>query len=443
MAVKKSFKIFGQELYVLEALVGNVVSWIVRLLAPSLLPKLLPAIEQEDTSSARAVEPASANASTSADATRCVIIGRPGGREQLREITLKPGVVTCGYNIPGHRCPFSNPIRSALDLPPDCVVLKNHAFSVNYADCIIRWGLYESSLEFVGYPICPGFDVAGVVEQVGSAVTEFAVGDRVFGCSLFGAYSSRVLVPALQLRKIPSNCTLEQAVALPAVSLTSLYALYLGGQYPSRPKFNNKAILIHSAAGGVGGMLVQMAKLQGLSPVVGVVGRTSKVEAAKALGCDVVIDKSQQDLWKTAEKASPEGYACIMDASGVATLQESYNHLALSGRLVVYGFHSNLPVGKDSLSPLEWLKMGQRMAKMPKFDPMKLVTHSKSIMGFNLSFFAEERDMLTDLFAQISEWVEKGQLQLPRTAEMKMSQIGEAHDLLQSGTTIGKIVLTT
>lgn len=159
------------------------------------------------------------------------------------------------------------------------------------------WGLYESALEFVGYPIVPGFDVAGVVERVGSEVTEFQVGDRVFGCTFFGAYSTRILIPAAQLRRIPPNLSTTQAASLPAVTLTALYALFLAGHFPTPSRFRHKGILIHSAAGGVGSMLVQLSRLLELSPIVGVVGRTSKVEAARALGCDVVIDKSQEDLW--------------------------------------------------------------------------------------------------------------------------------------------------
>lgn len=435
----------------LSALWANVVSWFVRTLAPSLLPRLLPHVEQEDEAAqdgkATATNTTTATTSSNTSRTRCVVIGRPGGGEQLRLITLKAGIVTRGYNL--GRGPFTEPLlRTDSSIPPDCVILNNKAFSVNYADCCIRWGLYESASKFVGYPICPGFDIAGIVERVGSEVHEFKVGDRVFGCTLFGAYSTRVLVPALHLRKIPSanneKMSFSQAASIPTVSLTSLYALFLAGHYPNKSEFHNKAILIHSAAGGVGGMLVQMARLLGLSPIVGVVGRTNKVEAAQALGCDVVIDKqSTPDLWAAAEAAAPNGYASIFDSSGVVTLKESYNHLAPTGRLIVFGFHTNLPVAKDSLSPLEWVKMAFRMQRMPKFDPMTMGSENKAVLAFNLSFFADEREMLSNLFSKILEWIKDGKLQCPRVVEMPMEQIREAHELIQTGTTVGKIVLTT
>jgi len=436
--------ILGQDPAILSALFANVVSWLVRTLAPSFLPRLLPPIAQEEKDPTSTTTKEEKNH----DPTRCVVIGRPGGGEQLRLITLKPGVATRGYNL-GHG-PFTEPLRTTNDLPddddnipPDCVVLRNRAFSVNYADCCIRWGLYESANKFVGYPICPGFDIAGTVERVGKDVKDYKIGDRVFGCSLFGAYSSRVLVPALHLRPVPLDYTFAQAAAVPTVSLTALYALFLAGHYPTKSQFNNKAVLIHSAAGGVGGMLVQMCKLLGLSPIVGVVGRTNKVEAAQALGCDVVIDKqSTPDIWAAAEEAAPDGFASIFDSSGVATLAQSYNHVAATGRLIVFGFHTNLPVAQDSLSPLEWIKMAFRMQRMPKFDPMQMGSENKAVLAFNLSFFSNEREMLSSLFEQILQWIKEGKLQCPRVLELPMEQIREAHDLIQTGTTVGKIVLT-
>lgn len=430
--------ILGLDPAILAALWANVLSWFVHKFAPSFLPYLTPSVAQEDTT-----ETESSTISPNDRRTRCIIIGRPGGVEQLRVISLKPGIATCGYNLADQDIPFTKPLLRDTDIPPDCVIVSNDAFSVNYADCCIRWGLYESANKFCGYPICPGFDIAGRVERLGSAVRGLKEGDRVFGCSLFGAYSTRVLVPELHLRKIPLDLTYTQAAAIPTVALTSLYALFLAGHYPTKSQFSNKAILIHSAAGGVGSMLVQMSKLLGLSPVVGVVGRTAKVDAAKALGCDVVIDKSQVDLWAAARAASPDGFAAIMDSNGVATIAQSYEHLTQTGRLIVFGFHTNLPLGNDSLSPLEWIKMGIRMGKMPKFDPMEMGSANKAVLAFNLSLFSNEREMLSNLFSQILVWIEEGKLQCPRVVEMPMGEIRAAHDLIQSGTTVGKIVLTT
>ena len=432
--------ILGQDPEVLLALWANVLSWFVSTFAPSLLPRLLPAACAEED----ATDTGSGSGATTGapdNRTRCISIGRPGGSEQLRLVKLRQSVVTVGYNLTDFCRPPYTPALTDDRIPEDSVVLDNEAFSVNYADVCIRWGLYESAKRFVGYPIVPGFDVAGRVAKVGSNVKTLKPGDRVFGCTLFGAYSSRVLVPALQLRPIPEGLSMPRAAALPAVSLTALHALSLAGHFPEKSKYSNKAILIHSAAGGVGSMLVQMSKILGLGPVVGVVGSSSKVDEAKILGCDVVIDKSTEDLWEAAERASPSGYSTIMDANGVSTLQQSYDHLAATGRLVVFGFHSNLPMGKAALDPMQWVKMASKASKMPTFDPMDMVTSNKSVLGFNLSFFADEAEIVSDLFDQICAWLKFDRLKVPRVTELELERIVEAHELIQSGKSVGKIVI--
>lgn len=393
--------------------------------------------------------------------------------EQLRPVRLKRGIVTCGYNISHFCLPPYTPdtiLRpGGGSIPTDCVLLKNDYFSVNYADCTIRWGLYESANRFVGWPIVPGFDVAGTIDSLPkndathepdpNDTAQLSRGDRVFGCTLFGAYSNYILVPKRQLRRIPHGISTPEAASLPAVSLTALYALDLAGHYSRTPqgtatdvscrsKLSNRAILIHSAAGGVGSMLVQMARILNLHPIVGVVGTSSKVDAARALGCDVVVDRScyrndDDGLWAEVQRASPQGYGAVMDANGVSTFQKSYDHLCPTGRLVVFGFHSNLPMGRDVLSPVEWVKMAWKGGGMPKFDPMDMVTANKSVLAFNLSFFAQETEVVEELFDQVCVWLREGLIRCPRVTTMDFEDIAKAHGLLQSGLSVGKIVIKT
>jgi alcohol dehydrogenase len=115
----------------------------------------------------------------------------------------------------------------------------------------------------------------------------------------------------------------------------------------------------------------------------------------------------------------------------------------MAGRLVVFGFHTNLPMGRDSLDPWQWLKMAGRMLKLPSIDPMDMVTSNKSVMGFNLSFFANEQAVLGALFDRILEWLSAGLLECPRIVEMPMDRVADAHALLQSGSSVGKVVLLT
>ena len=141
-----------------------------------------------------------------------------------------------------------------------------------------------------------------------------------------------------------------------------------------------------------------------------------------------------------AASAAPNGYAAIFDANGVATLRQSYDHLAQTGTLVIYGFHTNLP-SAASLSPLTWARMAVGMAKMPKFDPMDLVISSKTVAGFNLSFFAEEKALVSAYMDQIVAWVAAGKLRVSKVTAYALGDVPKAHTFIQSGASVGKLVL--
>src|SRR5215813_6708641 len=106
------------------------------------------------------------------------------------------------------------------------VAVGVQAAGVNYADCIVRMGLYESAKKYVGWPITPGFEFAGTVAAIGDGVTDLAVGREVFGVTRFGGYASSVVVPRHQVFFMPKGFSPEEAAALPAVAMTAYYALY-------------------------------------------------------------------------------------------------------------------------------------------------------------------------------------------------------------------------
>ena len=129
------------------------------------------------------------------------------------------------------------------------------------------------------------------MEWAGSEA-DFNIGDEVFGFTMFGAYSSKLLVPCRQVRRVPKIASLPAIAGVPAVAATALHAIALSGGWPNQLQTVNRAVLIHSAAGGVGSMLIQMCKILGYSPIVAVVGSSHKVDFCSKLGADIVIDKS-------------------------------------------------------------------------------------------------------------------------------------------------------
>lgn len=322
--------------------------------------------------------------------------------------------------------------RPQPPVPPGHVRVAAQACGVNYADCIIRMGLYSSALEFVGWPITPGFEVAGEVAQLGDGVEDLREGDPVVAVTRFGGYASEVVVPRHQVFRRPRGFSAEEAAALPSVALTAWYALL----ELCRPARGAK-LLVHSAAGGVGSVLVQLGRHLGCE-VAGVVGAPHKVEHVRSLGAHMVIDRSCEDLWARAEAFAPDGFDGIFDANGVATLRQSYRHVAPTGRLVVYGFATMLPRAGQRRS---WLKLAWHYLRTPRFDPLALTQQNRSVMGFNLSYLFEHTERLGRGMELISGWADEGVLRPAPISAFSLAEAGQAHRALESGRTVGKLVL--
>jgi NADPH:quinone reductase-like Zn-dependent oxidoreductase len=305
---------------------------------------------------------------------------------------------------------------------PNEHVVQVHAAGVNYADCIVRMGLYESAKKYVGWPITPGFEVAGTT----------ADGRRVVALTRFGGYASHVVVPKHQVWPLPRGFSMNQAAAFSVVNLTAWFALFELSKL--RP---GMSILVHSAAGGVGSALVTMGKLAGCR-VVGVVGAPHKVSHVRDLGADHVIDKSREDLWRAASLAAPRGYDVVLDANGVETLGQGFRHLAPTGRLIVYGFASMIPKGRGKPA---WPKLAADWLRTPRFDPLTMTNENKSVMAFNLSYLFEREELMAEAMRALLAWVDAGKLLPPAVKAFPLDDVALAHRELEEGKTVGKLVL--
>jgi synaptic vesicle membrane protein VAT-1 len=306
----------------------------------------------------------------------------------------------------------------------DEVIVDVKATGVNYADIIIRWGLYKSAKEFVGWPITPGFEFSGTIK---------GTQEKVMGVTLFNGYASQVKVHKSQLYPMPQQMSFEEAAAFPCVFMTAYHALLQNVVIRE-----GMVALIHSAAGGVGSSLVQLCRLKGIK-TIGVVGSTHKVEGLKSLGCDVVIDKSTQDLWREVKQHAPQGVDLAFDANGVETLKASYEHLAPCGKLIAYGAHSMFPKRGGRVN---WPKLALDYLRTPRFSPLDMTSDNKSVVGFNLSFLFNCKDLLQEAFSDLLKWYEEGLIRLPKVSTYQLEDVASAHRDLESGKTEGKLVLT-
>jgi NADPH:quinone reductase-like Zn-dependent oxidoreductase len=336
-------------------------------------------------------------------------IRRAGGHEQLRLVELPPPE------------PRAGEVHVAVE-----------AAGVNFADIAVRMGLYQSAKDYVGWPIIPGFEFSGTVRALGAGVEGFRVGQAVFGVTRFGGYASEVSVAASQLFERPSEWSAAEAAAFPTVHLTAWYALRELSKL--RP---GARILIHSAAGGVGGAATQVAVACG-ARVTGTVGAAQKVEVARQAGAEHVIDKSRETWHERARELVPEGFDVVLDAHGAESLRRGYALLAPAGRLIVYGFHGLLTRGKDRPN---YLRLALGYLRTPRFNPFEMTQHNRGVLAFNLSYLFDRGEILAEAMAELLGWVGAGRIRPPRVRAYPLADAAGAHAALESGDTFGKLVL--
>jgi len=219
----------------------------------------------------------------------------------------------------------------AVELPAPAageVRVRHHAVGLNFIDTYHRSGLYPLPL-----PSGLGMEGAGVVEAVGEGVTELQVGDRVaYTSGPLGAYAEARNIEARHLVRLPEAITFEQGAAMMLQGVTAHYLLH--STYPVQA---GETILVHAAAGGVGSILVQWAKLLGAT-VIGTVGNDDKAVQAKALGCDHVIVYSRERFpERVRELTAGKGVAAVYDSVGHDTFLDSVSCLQRRGMMVSFG----------------------------------------------------------------------------------------------------------
>jgi NADPH:quinone reductase-like Zn-dependent oxidoreductase len=262
-------------------------------------------------------------------------------------------------------------------------------------------------------------------------VSKFRPGDRVFGVTLFNAYATNINVPENQIFNIPENLSLQDAGGLPVIYLTAYFALYLTVHI-----FPESVILVHSAAGGVGSALLQLCKINGWRSI-GVVGDISKAEAAEKMGAGHVIVKSRENIWEMVERYYPEGVDVILDGNGTSTLKEGLDHLGPTGKMISYGFHSVFSKGGKT-NPVKLL---YNYLRIPKFNPISPKNLNKSIATFNLSYLFGRNDILQKSMRELLKLIEGNKIMMPQVTVYPFDKVADAHRDLQSGNTIGKLVL--
>jgi NADPH:quinone reductase-like Zn-dependent oxidoreductase len=315
-----------------------------------------------------------------------------------------------------------------LKIFPQGVRIQVSASGVNFADIMMRMGLYPEAPK---PPFIPGYEVSGVVTEIGHEVKKLRVGNRVLAGCRFGGYSSEVVLPESQVRKIPAKLTDIEAAAIPVNFLTAWVAL----QDMARVRKGDR-VLVQSAAGGVGIAAVQMAAQAG-AHVVGVVGSKTKEQAVKSLGAAEVMTNSD---WETLSDKAVGNFDIILDPTGGESLKRSFRRLSAAGRLVSYGAASI--VGGEKRSLLKLLSFARNTTF---FTPFKLMNENKGVFGLNMLQLFPTSTSISPMEIALDRLLEKfedGSYKVIVGKTFPLSQGGAAQSFLQSRANIGKVLLT-
>ncbi|PPR77164.1 MAG: Quinone oxidoreductase 1 [Alphaproteobacteria bacterium MarineAlpha3_Bin5] len=292
------------------------------------------------------------------------------------------------------------------------VVIRHTAIGLNYIDVYVRSGLYPLD----SFPSVIGMEGAGIVEELGESVDDFAEGDRVAYPMSLGAYAEKRTIPASKLVKLPDNIDEQIAASIMLKGLTAHYLIFRTYKVQK-----GDPILVYAAAGGVGLIMCQWAKILGAS-VIGCVGSPEKATIAKAHGCEKIILYKEQDIAKKVmEFTDGKGVAVVYDSVGKDTFEASLNSLRPFGTLVTYGNASG-PVAPFSPSILG--PKGSLYVTRPT-----LATHIAS------------RDLLLEGTSMLFDIVGAKAIKINYNQKFALTDVKKAHQDLENRLTTGSTIL--
>ncbi|MCS6951577.1 MAG: quinone oxidoreductase [Bryobacterales bacterium] len=319
---------------------------------------------------------------------KAIVVDTPGGPEQLKLVEAPKPEPKAGEAL-----------------------VKIAAAGVNFIDIYYRTGLYKADP-----PIALGMEGAGVVEAVGPAVTEVAVGDRVAYAMCRGSYADYQVVPAWQLVKLPDGIDFATAAAAMLQGMTAHYLTH-----STFPLKEGDTALIHAAAGGVGLLLVQMAKMRG-ARVFGTTSTEAKAALARQAGADEVILYTEQDFQAEVRRLTEgRGVDVVYDSVGAATWEKSLDSLRPRGMMVSFGNSSGA---------------------VPPFAPLVLSQKGSLFLTRpSLAHYCQTRQELLWRAGDVLNWIAAGRLKIRIDRTYPLVEAAQAHRDLASRATAGKLLL--
>jgi NADPH2:quinone reductase len=289
-------------------------------------------------------------------------------------------------------------------------LVRIEAAGVNFIDVYYRTGAYPLS-----FPLVLGQEGAGVVVSVGPGVTEVATGERVAFGGGSAAYAELASVPAAKLVPIPDGVTTQQAAAVMVQGLTAHYLAT--STYPVK---SGDACLVHAAAGGVGLLLCQIARLRG-ARVFGTVSNEEKAKLAREAGAETILYTKEDFAAEVRRRTAGAGVQVVYDGVGRDTFDGSLDSLAIRGTMALFG---------------------QSSGPVPAVDPQILNRKGSLFLTRpTVAHYTRTREELRSRAADVFGWIGAGKLRVHVFRELPLAEAAEAHRLLESRQTTGKLLL--
>lgn len=300
-----------------------------------------------------------------------------------------------------------------LDVPEPAsgqVRVEIRAAGVNFIDTYHRSGFYPLDLPFI-----PGQEASGYVHALGDGVEDLKVGDRVAYAPSTGSYAQYRVIPATRLVRIPDHFSFELAAAIMLQGMTAHYlvndTVALG---------HGDTILVHAAAGGVGLLLVQMAKMKG-ARVIGTAGSPEKIDRARAAGADDMILYTEDDfLDEVMELTDGIGVDVVYDGVGRSTFDRSLESLRSRGTMVTFG---------------------QSSGPIPPLELRRLSSRSLHLTRPTLGHYIDDRNELVERANDLIRWIDERKLDVRIDSTFPLEKAADAHRRIESRESSGKILL--
>ncbi|MGB5811452.1 MAG: medium chain dehydrogenase/reductase family protein [Polyangiales bacterium] len=333
--------------------------------------------------------------------------------------------------IPRYGTPDVLEVREAADPEPAPgeVRIRVRASGINFAEIMARQGLYEDAPK---PPMVVGYEVAGVIDAVGTGVTDRKEGQRVLSMTQFGGYADTVCVPTINTFPIPDSMGFEEAAALPVNYLTAYHMLFR--VFRVQP---GDHVLIHQAAGGVGTAASQLCRSVGGVVTYGTAS-AAKHEHLRANGCTHPIDYHATDYVEAIEALSDgHGVDLVLDALGGADWKKGYSMLRPGGMLIPFGWANMAKFGKRRLTHVV-----AQLLRMPFWTPIRLMHENRGVAGVNMGHLWEYASLISEEMYALLGLYEAGKITPHVDRTFAFEDAGEAHAYIEDGKNVGKVLIS-